>query len=65
MTMSGTTNDSEWQRGTTNDNKWQQVVASGKTNENGTIHIEEKTIAIFSVTASRDWWLQLEWLNKV
>ena len=39
--MSGTTNDSEWQRVTTNGNKWQQVTASGKTNENGKIHIEE------------------------
>ena len=33
-------------------------------NENGTIHIEEWMIAIFSVTNSRDLWLQLEWLNK-
>ena len=64
MTMSGTTNDSEWQRVTTNGNKWQQVTASGKTNENGKIHIEEWMIAIFSVTNSKDWWLQLEWLNK-
>ena len=64
MTMGGTTTDSEWQRVTTNDNKWLRVTASGKTNENGTIYIEERMIAIFSLTASRDWWLQLEWLNK-
>ena len=41
MTMSGTKNDSEWQRVTANDNELQRVTASGKTNENGTIHIEE------------------------
>ena len=58
------TSDRKWQRGTANDNKWQEVTARGKTNENGTIHIEEWMIAIFSVTDSRDWWLQLEWLNK-
>ena len=39
-----TKNDSEWQ---TNDIKWQLVTASGKTNENGTIHIEQWMIAIF------------------
>ena len=59
-----TASDKEWQQVTTNDNKWQQVTARGKTNENGTIHIEEWMIAIFYVTTSRDWWLQLEWLNK-
>ena len=37
----------EWQRVTTNDIKWQLVRASGKTNENGTIHIEQWMIAIF------------------
>ena len=36
-----TVGDNEWQRVTTNDNKWQRVTTSGKTNENGTIHIEE------------------------
>ena len=39
--MSGTKNDSEWQRVTANDNELQRVTASGKINENGTIHIEE------------------------
>ena len=39
---------------TTNGNKRQQVTASGKTNENGKIHIEEWMIAIFSVTNSKD-----------
>ena len=39
--MSGTKNDSEWQRVTANDNELQRVTASGKTNENGTIHNEE------------------------
>ena len=56
--------DKEWQRVTTNDIKWQLVTASGKTNKNGTIHIEQWMIAIFSVTTSRDLWLLLEWLNK-
>ena len=42
--------DNEWQRVPTNENKWQRVTASGKTNENGRIHIEEWMIAIFSVT---------------
>ena len=41
MTISGTTSDNEWQRMTTNDNKWQRVTANGKTNENGTMQIEE------------------------
>ena len=41
MTLSGTTSDNEWQRMTTNDNKWQRVTANGKTNENGTMQIEE------------------------
>ena len=45
-----TASDKEWQQVTTNDNKWQQVTARGKTNENGTIHIEEWMIAIFYVT---------------
>ena len=40
------------------------MTASGKTNENGTIYIEELMVVIFPVTASRDWWQQLEWLNK-
>ena len=41
MTISGTTSDNEWQRMTTNDNKWQRVTANGKTDENGTMQIEE------------------------
>ena len=64
MTMSGATNDCEWQRATTNDNDLQRVTAGGKTNENNTMHIEEWMIAIFSVTISNDGWLQLESLNK-
>ena len=39
--------DSEWQRVTINDNKRQRVTASDKTNENGTIHIEERMVVIF------------------
>ena len=50
-----TTCDSQWRQVTKNDDKWQWVTASGKTNENGTMHIEEWMIAIFSVTTSRDW----------
>ena len=49
MTMSGTKNDSEWQRETIKDNKWQWVTPSGKTNENGTKHIEEWMTVIFSL----------------
>ena len=49
MTMSGTKNDSKWQRETTKDNKWQRVTASGKTNENGTKHIKEWMNVIFSL----------------
>ena len=56
------TSDNEWQWVTKNNNKWQWVTASGETNENGTIHIKKWMIAIFSVTTSREWWPQLEWL---
>ena len=41
------------------------VTASGKTNENGTIHTSKnRWLPFFSVTTSQDLWLQLEWLNK-
>ena len=57
MTMSDNEWYNEWQRViqwvTTRDNKWQWVRVSGSygtTNENGTVHFKEWTIAILSIT---------------
>ena len=58
MTMSGTKNDSKWQRETTKDNKWQRVTASGKTNENSTKHIKEWMTVLFSLLLG--WFLTAE-----
>ena len=53
--------DSEWQQMTMSYSEWQQVVKRMKT-----VQYTSKNgwLPFFSVTISKDRWLQLEWLNK-